>query len=333
MTDLDQLDPLVRIISNHRGTASDAKKELLAAGISEEKVEKAYQEFLKLTGRPKFLTPPPMLVKDKQKEGWYLGADYYQDAKFWPALRTHLLNEKQWPKDAVEAIHDASDKIVSWLDSPHAARIKTRGLVVGYVQSGKTANFTAVIAKAADAGYRFFIVLSGTKKSLRRQTQQRLENELVTLNDDVWFTPTSINDFRPNSIGNPNFFLADQKHDKVLCVVKKNSTILRKLIAWLGSASPDVLRRCPFLIIDDEADEASVNTARNQTNTDPENRDRNAINRRLVELLELLPKAAYLGYTTMPYAGSIENFRNSFSGDFILTLPEYVLIDSQPVIG
>lgn len=325
MEEINSLDPWVKYFVDYRGTVSEAKKDLLAMIQDEEKVEQAYRSFLELTGRPKFLTPPPMLVKDKQKEGWYLGADYYRDAKFWPALRSHLLNEKQWTEDAVESIHYASDKIVSWLDSPHAARIKTRGLVVGYVQSGKTANFTAVIAKAADAGYRFFIVLSGTKKSLRRQTQQRLENELVALNDDVWFTPTSINDFRPNSIGNPNFFLADQKHDKVLCVVKKNSTILRKLIAWLESASPDVLRRCPFLIIDDEADEASVNTARNQANTDPENRDRNAINRRLVELLRLLPKAAYIGYTATPFANVLIDPAypdDLYPGDFIVSLPK-----------
>lgn len=325
MNNSDNLDPIVKMFVNHRGTPDDFRKEVIQIFGDEEKVNQAYKEFLKLTGRPKFLTPPPMLVENRHKEGWYPGADYYQDAKFWPALRSYLLNDKKWSEDAVKSIHDASDKIVSWLESPYAARIDTRGLVVGYVQSGKTANFTAVIAKAADAGYRFFIVLSGTKKSLRQQTQQRLYNELVLLNDDVWFSPTIMNDFMPNSLGNPNYFLSDRKHDKVLCVVKKNSTILRKLYRWLQSATPDILHLCPFLIIDDEADEASINTARNQANTDPENRDRTAINRRLVELLRLLPKAAYIGYTATPFANVFIDPRcpsDLYPGDFIVSLPK-----------
>lgn len=317
------INPLVNIIIQHRGTVNDAKKSLLAAGIPEEKVEEAYQKFLELTGKPKFLTPPPILVENRQKESWYPGADYYQDAKFWPALRSHLLNNKHWPENAVKSIHDASDKIVSWLDSPHAGSFNTRGLVVGYVQSGKTANFTAVIAKAADAGYRFFIVLSGTKITLREQTQRRLENELVSLNDSVWFTPTNNHDFKP--IGNPNFFLNDQKHDKVICVVKKNRSVLDKLINWLQSANPEILRRCPFLIIDDEADEAGVNTARNQAQPYIVGTDRSSINHRLVTLLELLPKVAYVGYTATPFANVFidPGYPDGlYPSDFIVALPK-----------
>ena len=323
MEDINSLDPCVKYFVTYRGTIREAKKDLLAIVQDEEKVEQAYRDFLKLTGKPKFLTPPPILVQDRQKEGWYPGADYYQDAKFWPALRSHLLLEKQWPEDAVKSIHDASDKIVSWLDSPHAGSFNTRGLVVGYVQSGKTANFTAVIAKAADAGYRFFIVMSGTKTTLREQTQRRLENELVALNDSVWFTPTTMHDFKP--IGNPNFFLNDQKHDKVICVVKKNYRVLDKLIDWLRSASPEVLRRCPFLIIDDEADEAGVNTARNQTDPFAASPDRSAINQRLVRLLELLPKTAYVGYTATPFANVFIDPSYDpglYPGDFIVSLPK-----------
>ncbi|MCB9420128.1 MAG: Z1 domain-containing protein [Ardenticatenaceae bacterium] len=325
MNDFEPFDPLVKMIVNDRRPPQDVKKDLLAAGLDPAKVEKAYQDFLRLTGKQKFLGPPPMLVENKQKEGWYLGADAFQDAKFWPSLRTHLLDDKRWPEEAVESIHHASDKIVSWLEHPLASRINTRGLVVGYVQSGKTANFTAVIAKAADAGYRFFIVLSGTKKALRQQTQQRLYRELILLNDDEWFSPTLLNDFRPNSLGNPNYFLSDKKHDKILCVVKKNSTILRKLITWLSSADRNILQHCPFLIIDDEADEASINTARNQANTDPENRDRSAINRHLVSLLRLLPKAAYIGYTATPFANVLidPSYPNDlYPGDFIVSLPK-----------
>lgn len=306
-----------------RLTPEEVRKNLLEGGIPEDLVDQAFAEFRKLTGNKKWLTPPPMLVGNKDdKTNWYPGADSLTDARFWPNLKTHLLTAKQWTPEAVQSIHQASDRIVAWLQSPWAASIKTRGLVVGYVQSGKTANFTAVIAKAADAGYRFFIILSGTKTSLRSQTQQRLERELIQLNSDIWFSPTTMHEFRP--LGNVNFFLSEKKHDKVLCVVKKNATVLKKLIAWLKSASPEVLRLCPFLIIDDEADEASINTAKNQTNGDPENVDRTAINRHLVNLLNMLPKAAYIGYTATPFANVLIDPRlgDLYPGDFIVALPK-----------
>lgn len=320
------IDWLVKQFMTSKMVPEDACKNLLEGGFSEELVEQAYKEFLKATGNRRYLTPPPMLVEERQqKDEWYPGADSIPDARFWPALRSYLLHQKKWPAEAVNSIHEASDKIVAWLQSPWAARIDTRGLVVGYVQSGKTANFTAVIAKAADAGYRFFIVLSGTKKSLRSQTQQRLDRELISLNDDIWFSPTTqIYDFRPMG-NNANFFLSDKKHDKVLCVVKKNTTVLRKLAEWLRTASPDVLRQCPFLIIDDEADEASPNTARNQASSTPEETERTAINRHLVNLLGLLPKAAYIGYTATPFANVLIDPRPNtdlYPGDFIVSLPK-----------
>ncbi len=317
-------NPLVSFFLTSRLTPDDVMKQLREAKFSEESIQNAYIEFKKFAGSRKYLSPPPMLVNaDKKDDVWYPGADNMPDSKFWPSLRDYLLLTKKWPNEAVQSIHDASDKIVSWLESPWASKINTRGLVVGYVQSGKTANFTAVIAKAADAGYRFFIILSGTKKSLRQQTQQRLEKELVFLNDEVWFTPTTYTDFQP--IGNVNFFLSDKKHDKVLCVVKKNATVLRKLIKWLKSASPDVLRQCPFLIIDDEADEASINTAKGQANKNPEDTDRTAINKYLVNLLSLLPKAAYIGYTATPFANVFIDPRSEndlYPRDFIVALPK-----------
>lgn len=315
---------LVQFFITSRLSPEDVIKQLQEAQFSDDAIQDAFLEFKKFAGSRKYLSPPPILVNPEKKDNiWYPGADNMPDAKFWPALRDYLINTKRWPNDAVLSIHDASDKIVSWLDSPWASRINTRGLVVGYVQSGKTANFTAVIAKAADAGYRFFIILSGTKKSLRQQTQQRLEKELVFLNDEVWFTPTTYTDFQP--IANVNFFLSEKKHDKVLCVVKKNAAVLKKLITWLKSANDNILRQCPFLIIDDEADEASVNTAKGQGNKSPEDTDRTAINKHLVNLLSLLPKVVYIGYTATPFANVFIDPRSEndlYPRDFIAALPK-----------
>ena len=176
------------------------------------------------------------------------------------------------------------------LEHPGTGEFHTKGMVLGFVQSGKTTNFTSVIAKAADAGYRFFIVLSGIHDGLRQQTQARLDEQLVAPKPQRWIALTDPNqDFRPNV--NVNAFLGGEQ--KVLCVIKKNGTRLRHLRDWLQSAQESILRGCPTIIIDDEADQASINTARDQNHP-------STINRRIREILEALPKAAYVGYTATP---------------------------------
>ncbi|MBA3943646.1 MAG: Z1 domain-containing protein [Herpetosiphonaceae bacterium] len=321
---IEENNPILQMFIDSRQLPDDVRKNLLAMGVAEAAVQQAYNEFRRFTGRRKWLTPPPMLVGNRNEEtNWYPGADKITGARFWPKLKEHLLDKKRWTLEAIGSIDDASDKIVSWLDSPWAANIQTRGLVVGYVQSGKTANFTAVIAKAADAGYRFFIVLSGTKTNLRSQTQQRLDRELVQLNRDRWHGPPNDSDF--DLTGNVDFYLsATEKDHRVLFVVKKNTKVLQKLIKWLGGASPNLRDRCPFLIIDDEADEASVNTARYQANATPETTGRTAINKHLIKLLALLPKAAYIGYTATPFANVLIDPRpgDLYPRDFIVALPK-----------
>ncbi|MDL1866946.1 hypothetical protein FBR06_06800 [Betaproteobacteria bacterium PRO4] len=320
---MSNLEALVQQFINSRLPPEEQYQQLLQF-VPQDTLDKAFAEFRRQTGRVRRMTPPPLLSQEGgDQTGWYLGGDKIPHARFWPALKEHLLYRKNWTQDAVDSINGASDKIVAWLEHPVASRFQTRGLVVGYVQSGKTANFTAVIAKAADAGYRVFIVLSGTKISLRAQTQRRLDRELVELNDVLWYTPTRTNDF--NLIDNPNYFLDPDKDSYVLCVVKKNSPILRRLIRWLSDASPEILNRCPFLIIDDEADEASINTAANQAQGDPETYRRTAINQRLIELLQLLPKAAYIGYTATPFASVLVDPRSKddlYPRHFIAALPK-----------
>jgi hypothetical protein len=321
-------DRILNLFVTSRLPFDEQRRELLEVGIDPQAVEKAYAEARNLARGRRWMYPPPMIGNaEADADSWYLGADSVTDAKFWPVLKRYLSEDKKWPDATVDSIHKASDRIVAWLQSPAAAQIKTRGLVVGYVQSGKTANFTAVISKAADAGYRFFIVLSGTKNALRSQTQRRLNTELIDLNRQFWYSPTTVErDFLVNSdIGNATFFLRERRDDRILCVVKKNATILKRLTNWLKSASPEVLRECPFLIIDDEADEASVNTARQTSSGDPEDADRTKINLRLVELLTLLPKAAYVGYTATPFANVLIDPRyenDLYPRDFIVSLPK-----------
>jgi hypothetical protein len=320
---MSHTEPLVQQFINSRLPPEEQYQQLLQF-VDKEKLDEAFAEFRRRAGRVRRMTPPPLLSPEGgEQTGWYLGGDRVPNARFWPALKSHLLFKKNWTQPAVDSISDASDKIVAWLEHPVASRFQTRGLVVGYVQSGKTANFTAVIAKAADVGYRVFIVLSGTKVSLRAQTQRRLDRELVELNDVLWYTPTRTSDF--NLTDNPNYFLNPDKDSHVLTVVKKNGTVLRRLINWLSNASPDILHRCPILIIDDEADEASINTAANQAQGNPDTYRRTAINQRLIDLLTLLPKAAYIGYTATPFASVLVDPRSKadlYPRDFIVALPK-----------
>ena len=237
-------------------------------------------------------------VVDPEDEGqpWYMGSS--SDDKHWGALEKLLRGDPGWV-DAVPSIDESSEQLVGLLGDPLAAKIKTRGLVVGYVQSGKTASFTATIAKAADAGYRMFIVLSGVHNALRRQTQVRLDEQLSDLNQADWIQLTDeLNDF-----GNPvkALPLVASTELKLLAVVKKNVPRLARLREWLEQAhQQNGLEKCPVLIIDDEADQASPNAHK-----DPD-LDRTKVNDEIVRLLAL-PRVAYVGYTATPFANVLAN--------------------------
>ena len=180
------------------------------------------------------------------------------------------------------------------MGNPAEERFSCRGLVVGHVQSGKTANMTAVIAKALDAGYDTVIVLAGMTNKLRFQTQMRLVNDLVRRNLLNWqvLTPNELDrDFRAPPYGG---FLSYR--DKAqLAVIKKNVSPLGELKDAVKRTFPAALKRLRILVIDDECDQASVNTARGEL-------DMTAINQRIRELLSTLPAVTYVGYTATPFA-------------------------------
>jgi hypothetical protein len=215
-------------------------------------------------------------------------------------------------------LDSASTKTLAYMSPPGLAEIRTRGLVLGYVQSGKTTNFTALISKAADAGYRLFVVLSGTTNVLRRQTQERLDLDLVDLNRESWISLTTLErDFSEVGTTNVNAFLTDHASQRTLCVIKKNSFRLGKLLRWLSGARPEVLSSCPVLVVDDEADQASLNSAARPG-------ERTRINRQLIDLLTRLPKAAYVGYTATPFANVFvdpDAPEDLYPRDFIIDLP------------
>ncbi len=253
---------------------------------------------------------PDSLVDKTKLVPWYTGAR--PGDLFWPALHNKL-EAGGFDEDSLNSVDAASTKVVAYLPPPWQPQFSGRGLVLGYVQSGKTSNFTAVAAKAADAGYRLFIVLSGLHNNLRRQTQLRLQDQLRDLDKSRWHELTSdVADF--GVPGNADVLLS-QNDLRILAVVKKNKLRLENLIAWLSSASDAARRNCPILVIDDEADQASVNTK------DPE--DRAVINKLIIALLAQ-PKVAYVGYTATPFANifidpSIPE--DLYPRDFVVDLP------------
>jgi hypothetical protein len=290
---LEQIEMLIR-----QGRSEDEAASTLALLTSEDELVAkmvAYRHSIAIARR-KIASKAALYDAEDVPPPWYRGPAEFDI--YWPSLRNLLESDAGWV-GAVPSLDEASTDIVGLLADPHSPNIHTRGLVLGHVQSGKTANFTATIAKAADAGYRLFIVLSGVHNSLRRQTQLRIDDQLVSREPARWLSLTD----EQRDFGNPvkALPLLTQPNLRLIAVVKKNVSRLTRLRNWLREAHKHGgLDTCPVLIIDDEADQASPNSARDAE------LDRTRINERLLQLLEL-PRVAYIGYTATPFANVLVN--------------------------
>ncbi|GJF03415.1 Z1 domain-containing protein [Pseudonocardia sp. D17] len=286
-------------------TPHDAVKNLRLFGADESVIERVREKHEAESIRVRELDEPPSVFLHGRPT-WYTGPDMDKD-KNWPAL-VESMRKKGFGEKNIESVDESSTKVVALLDHPKQDEFQTKGLVVGFVQSGKTTNFTAVMAKAADRGYKLFIVLSGIHNTLRRQTQIRLVKDLVDANPGQWHQVTSeTRDFVPPP--NPKAFFA-AKGQCLLLVVKKNAAVLRKLSKWLGSAG-EYLDKCPTLIIDDEADQSTVATTK--------------INPLLYDVLSKFPQVGYVGYTATPFANLLIDpsvADDFYPRDFIVNLPQ-----------
>lgn len=241
----------------------------------------------------------------------------------WASFRDRLSAKRD--EGELEDLDRESNTIVRRTPDPNSPNsVACRGLVVGHIQSGKTTNFEAVAAKLADLDYRMIIVLAGIHNSLRSQTQGRMQEDLVGPNrDGRWFVLTDEhNDFdlinlKAVQSGRASHTQAAQsyltsKWKTALLVVKKNATVLRKLHAWLETEETrNALENAKVLVIDDEADQASV-----QTNT---------IQNLIVDILGLMPRSTYIGYTATPFANVFCNpveERDLYPRNFIYSLPQ-----------
>jgi len=302
---------LARIIRDTPSlTLEEAVVEFAETG-DRQKAEVAAQRIRELSERIRNAQIPTSVVAGNI-ESWYPGPRAAD--KNWAAL-VEILTEEGWNADMIADLDTSSTKVVANLPNPAGrGEYHCCGLVLGYVQSGKTTNFTAVIAKAADAGYRMFIVLSGIHDALRQQTQDRLNEQLWEQNSNIWHRLTDEQDFRPTA--NVDALLSTQRQC-VLAVVKKNGSRLRALKRWLFSARPEVLAACPVLIIDDEADQATVNTAK-------PDRQPSRINGLIRDIVNKVPKSAYVGYTATPFANVLidpGDYEDLYPRDFIVDLP------------
>lgn len=271
-------------------------------------------------------------------------ANQSTDWDFWTRYVMYLKKDKHFP-DAVIAHLDAlTDEILDHLFNPQMenVQIDKKGLVVGQVQSGKTANYTGLICKAADAGFNFIVVLAGIHNNLRSQTQTRLDEgflgfdtQYVRKYEEGLSQKIGVGCYKgfKHAIAN-SITTSEEKGDftqrradslginfdtptPFLLVVKKNVSVLKRLYAWLHTHAGDgKITTKSLLVIDDEADNASINT--NKKEFDP-----TKINQQIRQIISQFAKSAYVGYTATPFANIFIPLANDdlFPRDFIINLP------------
>jgi len=283
-----------------------------------------------------------ILEDDPNRKKWYTRA-LLKKGGFWERFYLYSRSpEKNLPKEVIRQVDEDSDKIVERLGDPNQQEpFNCRGMVFGDVQAGKTLSYSAVMNKACDAGYKVVIVLAGVTESLRSQTQERLDYDFV---GEVSIVGNQINT-HANFVGvgknNPDLrlfcrtdthsdfkngrgFSIDSVKQPILIVAKKNISPLKEIIMWLHSQRKHDTEKVPnpILIIDDEADNASVNTGK--AGAPPK-----TINNLIRQIIDCCERVTYVGYTATPFANifisSDDTYDSSdreelFPKDFIVSI-------------
>jgi len=238
------------------------------------------------------------------------------------------------PKKSLDSIEETTGKIINLVQHKFGQKERCYGLVVGYVQSGKTGHFSGLISRAIDEGFSFIIVLSGILNDLRRQTQLRLHKDVFGMAGVKphaplkTITPPSNNVFRfltdiHSDIGSGEFTIIEEdmkaaleEKQVLVAITKKNTSVLQHLLNGIGNAADSIKARHKVLIIDDEADHATVNTGGDgdEAFADPElegdveedptddDSDPSKTNLLVRKIIQQFSNSAYIGYTATPYA-------------------------------
>lgn len=263
------------------------------------------------------------IIREREHKPWYMAAKARNDSKFWNRYRQYLLKIKHWNGETFNELDKATDEIMDMLGNPEEEYgFLRRGLCIGDVQSGKTSCYIGLINKAADAHYKVIILLTGTIEKLRRQTQQRIDEGFIGLDSNVftlkrdqirvgvgtlsekgtpwedvsaWAMTSTTSDFNTSTARRLVGQLSNI-NSPVIFVVKKNKSVLEKLEKWLSvyNLNKNINKiDLPMILIDDEADNASVNTKIDDITT---------INKCIRNLLNLFVRSNYIGFTATPYA-------------------------------
>lgn len=277
----------------------------------------------------------PWINESKSKITW----------NFWNRYREYLQYDKNYPENVLTQLDKLTDRTLDGLFNPNIKDgISKYGLVVGQVQSGKTSNYTGLICKAADAGYKLIIVLAGIHNNLRSQTQLRLDEGFLGFDTQHQrafdqngikigvgrINQTGIAHSLTSSLDNGDFTAGAASslginfntNEPIVAVVKKNSKVLERLLKWLTAQAtelPDGRRYIDnksILLIDDEADNASINT-------NPDDDKSTKINSLIRDVLRLFYKSGYVGYTATPFANIFIPIEEDqiFPRDFIINIP------------
>ena len=289
---------------------------------------------------------------------WYYAEKPEITPYYWDRYEKFLIKEENWTPNVTGSLDRVTDRIMDFMGNPKLEGTwKRRGLVMGDVQSGKTSTYTALCCKAADAGYKLIILLTGTLENLRRQTQERLDAGFVGRESSGMLTRkkqnkligtglidsnrhpgvfTSVkNDFKSNLV-NQLGYKVESHMEPTLLVVKKNKRILENLESWLRDYNANVNGKIdtPLLLIDDEADNASVNTTASGQPT--------AINTGIRSILKLFTRSTYIGFTATPFANIFIDPESKndmidddlFPKDFIYSLdPPTNYIGAEAIFG
>ena len=261
-----------------------------------------------------------VLIEEKGHEKWFLAKKASLEMKYWSRYRKYLLADKGFSTRVVNTMDDVLDTLTDLLGDPDRdIAYNRKGLIIGDVQSGKTANYTGLICKAVDSGYKVIVLLTGMIERLRQQTQQRIDEgfvgassaAMIKQKDDqiivgvgkydssirpMVLTSTT-DDFKQKNASNLNFDLRNI-NGPVIFVIKKNSAVLKRLNKWLTKQNQNGKNKInhSLLVIDDESDNASVNTK-----ADPEDTP-TAINGQIRTLVNMFSKSSYVGFTATPFA-------------------------------
>lgn len=342
---------------------------VVAGGVAPQLTEPDFEKILREIETSQGIKAGLGAVVDSEDfEPWLDDAKSSIQPFYWDRYKKLLL-QNGLPKDVVISTDTVTDKILSRLGNPNKnVAWDRRGMVVGHVQSGKTANYTGLICKAADAGYRLIIVIAGIHNNLRNQTQARIDEGFIGRDTgrsqetrtgnakhiigvgrfDASNTPVSLTntlrDFN-KATASTNTSEIDSYKVPVVLVIKKNHRTLANLLDWLkdNSARGDQLMiDQPMLLIDDEADNASVNTKYGKKLV-------TTINGQIRDLLNLFHRSCYIGYTATPFANIFidpdqddEMYNEDlFPRDFIIGLdaptnyfgPRKIFVDGLPDEG